>query len=168
MDPQLAQIQQHLNAVQAQIDQYHQQRSTTTRHIKTLPPEQQQQAFLLIQKYRNPEEEAQAVEALRDILATVLGRDPSPQELAQGLRIDLGMSGVALNLAVGATVLIGGLTALSGLYSNLFGRESYLQQELGITSASSLARRIFQGTVWLAAAGAVGYGAYRIVEKVAN
>lgn len=165
---QQAQLQQQISQVQAQIDQYNQLRSATTRHLKSLDATKRQQAMALLQKWRDPALEEQAINTIRDLRTTMLGREPTPQELAQGLKIDPGMGNLGLNLAVGATVLMGGLVALSGLYQTLFGRESYLQQELGITSAGSLANKAFHASVWLAAMGAAGFGAYKLFEKVAK
>ncbi len=152
--------------IQAQIDQYHQLRSGTNRFIDQLQPAQKQTALLLIQKYRDPGLEGQALKTTRDLLTSVYGRDPTKAEFQRGLRIDQGMNGVGLTSAVGATILVGGLVALYGLYQSLFGRESYLQQELGITSTASLASSAFHTGVWVAAMAAVGYGSYYIYGKL--
>lgn len=168
MDNQAQQIQANLAQVQALIDQYHALRSQTNAFINRLPPEQQNVALAALQKWRDPATEEQALRNLRDVLASIYGRDPSPAEMQRGLRFEQGLSGAGLTTAAGVTLVLAGLVALSGIYQSLFGRESYLQQELGITSASSLRSSLAKAGMWAAVAGAVGYGSYKLSQKLAK
>lgn len=170
---------QEIEQMQVMIDQYHGLRSQTNLFINNLPTEKQQLALEQVKRFRNPETETQALSSLRDILATLYGREATTEELRQGLRINSGMSGIGgtASAAVGATILFGGLVALSGLYSSLFGAEGALQQALGIaptqrepgeTPGSILKEKAKNFGKWAAIMAATGYGGYYLFDRLAN
>lgn len=162
MTPELAQA---LAETQALINQYNEARSRSNHVLNALP---QEQALVIIQKFRRPDLEEQAINTLRDVLTSIYGRDPSPEELKQGLQLNPGLGSPWITVAAGVTIVLGGLVSLSGLFRSLFGQESSLQQELGITSASSFASKAFKASVWLASMAAVGYGGFYLYGKLAK
>jgi len=121
----------NLEELRQRISAFHAARAKTGEYLMGLrhSPLTQEQKADVVRRARDPAMEARAVQELKVLHGLLLGREPTSQEMEEGLGV-LPVIPIAVAAAVG-----GGAWSLSSIFGYLEERERTAQRELNPTAA---------------------------------
>lgn len=158
---QIAAAQQVLKKVRKEIAKFHDIRRRNNEVAAGLRPGSvsPQEAREIIRINRDPAREREAVDRLRQLIGIVLGRDPTSEEMREGLP-----EGFEASLGMGVwpqVIAVGVAATATGVYS-VFNYLSSREETIQLQTATPTERLLnaAANNIWaIAAAGAVGVGA---------